>query len=101
MVRPRIFRPFPAEQIVEACKGAKAVAVFDRSDSLGAAHGPLALEVRSAFQAAGMSTPVNDYIVGLGGADVTLEHVQQVFDQLEQRVEGTYDGALNYLGIEE
>lgn len=101
LVRPRIFRPFPTKQLIEACKGAKAVAVLDRSDSLGSARGPLALEVRSAFQEAGLSIPVNDYIVGLGGADVTLEHVQQVFDQLEERANGTYDGSLNYLGIEE
>lgn len=101
LVRPRIFRPFPTKQLIEACKGAKAVAVLDRSDSLGSARGPLALEVRSAFQEAGLAIPVNDYIVGLGGADVTLEHVQQVFDQLEERVNGTYDGSLSYLGIEE
>ena len=31
VVRPRVYRPFPEEQIVEACKGAKAVAVLDRS----------------------------------------------------------------------
>lgn len=101
VVRPRVFRPFPAEQIIEACKGAKAVAVIDRSDSFGSPHAPLALEVRSAFQAADLQIPVSDYLAGLGGADITLEQMDQVFTELEARAAGTYDGSITYLGIEE
>ena len=101
VVRPRIFRPFPAKQIAEACKNAKAVAVLDRSDSFGSPHAPLALEVRSAFQAAGMQTLVSDYVVGLGGADITLDQMDQVFADLEQRANGVGDGSIKYLGIEE
>lgn len=100
VVRPRIFRPFPTQQVLEACKGAKAIAVLDRSDSVGAAHAPLSLEVRATLSTAGLNIPVNDYLVGLGGADITLAQIQQVFDQLEARVEGTYDGSINFLGIE-
>ena len=101
VVRPRVFRPFPAKQIAEACKNAKAVAVLDRSDSFGSPHAPLSLEVRSAFYEAGLTVPVNDYIVGLGGADITLDQMNEVFTELEQRVQGTYDGSIKYLGIEE
>lgn len=101
VVRPRIFRPFPAKQIAEACKNAKAVAVLDRSDSFGSPHAPLALEVRSAFQAEGVTAKVSDYVVGLGGADITLEQMNTVFTELEQRANGVGDGSIKYLGIEE
>lgn len=101
VVRPRIFRPFPAQQLVEACKNAKAVAVIDRSDSFGSPHAPLALEVHAAFHAAGLDTPINDYLAGLGGADIALDQIVQVYNELEQRIAGTYDGSINYLGIEE
>lgn len=101
VVRPRVYRPFPAKQIVEACKGAKAVAVLDRSDSFGSPHAPLALEVRSAFFTAGLTIPVADYVVGLGGADITLDQMNEVFTDLEACAEGTYDGSMKYLGIEE
>lgn len=101
VVRPRVFRPFPARQIVEACKHAKAVAVIDRSDSYGSPHAPLSLEVRAAFQDAGVSIPVSDYVAGLGGADITLDQMNEVFMELEQRAKGTYDGSIKYLGIEE
>ena len=40
-------------------------------------------------------------IVGLGGADITLDQMNEVFTELEQRVQGTYDGSIKYLGIEE
>ena len=101
VVRPRIFRPFPAKQIAEACKNAKAVAVLDRSDSFGSPHAPLALEVRSAFHANGVDALVNDYVVGLGGADITLEQMNTVFSDLEARAAGEGDGSIKYLGIEE
>lgn len=99
VVRPRVYRPFPEEQIVEACKGAKAVAVLDRSDSLGATHAPLGADVMSAFYAAGLSIPAKNYVYGLGGADVTNVVVQGVFDDLEKVADGTLDCDLRYIGI--
>ena len=91
----------PAKQSAEACKNAKAVAVLDRSDSYGSPHAPLALEVRSAFHANGVDALVDDYVVGLGGADITLEQMNTVFSDLEARAAGEGDGSIKYLGIEE
>lgn len=99
VVRPRVYRPFPEAQIVEACKGAKAVAVLDRSDSLGATHAPLGADVMSAFYAAGLNVPTKNYVYGLGGADVTNVVVQGVFDDLEKVAAGTLDCDLRYIGI--
>ena len=97
VVRPRVFRPFPAAQLVEACKGAKAVAVLDRSDSLGGQHPPLATEVMAAFYDAGLSIPVSSYVCGLGGADVTIAQMDRVFAELE---DGSGLKKVTYLGIE-
>lgn len=101
VVRPRVFRPFPAQQIVDACKNAKAIGVIDRSDSFGSAHAPLALEVRSALFSAGVQVPVNDYIAGLGGADITLQQMDQVFSELEDCAAGNAKKSITYLGIDE
>ena len=97
VVRPRVFRPFPAMQIAEACKNAKGIAVIDRSDSFGSPSAPLALEVRNALYKAGLNIPVSDYIAGLGGADITLDQIKQVYTELEQGGNDT----ITYLGIEE
>lgn len=98
VVRPRVYRPFPAAQIVEACKNAKAVAVMDRSDSVGAACGPLGADVLSAFYTAGLSVPAKNYLYGLGGDDVSNELVRGVFAELEQVAAGTADLTLTYMG---
>ena len=97
VVRPRVFRPFPEKQIAEACKNAKGIAVIDRSDSFGSPSAPLALEVRNALYRAGLNIPVSDYIAGLGGADITLDQIKQVYTELEQGG----NSSLTYLGVEE
>ena len=101
VVRPRIFRPFPAAELVDACKGAKAIAVLDRSDSFGSPMGPLGMEVASALYSAGMNVPVKDYIVGLGGADITLDQMNDVYMDLKACAEGVPVGPLTYLGVQE
>lgn len=102
VVRPRVYRPFPVQQIVEACKSAKAVAIMDRADSIGGQYGPLAVDVMSALYAAGKNVPMHNYIFGLGGNDLTNELVSQMFGDLEKLAAGTLaTGGLSYLGMQE
>jgi len=96
IVRPRVFRPFPAQQIVDACKGAKAVAILDRSDCPGGQYPPLASEVQTAFYNADLQVPVASYVCGLGGADITIEQMNQVFSDLES---GSTLKKVSFLGI--
>ena len=97
VVRPRVYRPFPAQLIAQACAGAKAVAVMDRSDSQGAAAGPLGADVMSAFYAASLAVPTKNYVYGLGGCDVSNDLVLRVVDELEQLAAGSLDAGLTYL----
>ena len=97
VVRPRVYRPFPAQLIAQACAGAKAVAVMDRSDSQGAAAGPLGADVMAAFYAASLAVPTKNYVYGLGGCDVSNDLVLRVVDELEQLAAGSLDAGLTYL----
>ncbi len=101
VVRPRVYRPFPAAQIVDACKGAKAIAIMDRADSLGGQFGPLAVDTISALYAAGVSIPTKNYIYGLGGNDLTNEVVTAMFDELEKLPAGTVPSGVAYMGMQE
>lgn len=102
VVRPRVYRPFPVQAIVDACKGAKAIAIMDRSDSIGGQFGPLAVDVMSALYGAGLSIPMHNYIYGLGGNDLTNETVNSVYADLEQIASGAQpSGKLTYLGMQE
>lgn len=101
VVRPRVYRPFPNEQIVEACKGAKAIAIMDRADSIGGQFGPLAVDTMSALYEAGLNIPTKNYIYGLGGNDLTNEVVSGIYHDLKLLSEGKIDGSLEYVGIQE
>jgi pyruvate ferredoxin oxidoreductase alpha subunit len=99
IVKIRGFRPFPYAEVAAALSGVKAVAVLDRSESFGAEGGPLYLETRSALYDSEQRIPVVGYIYGLGGADVRLELMHQVFNDLSDIASGTAQAAgLRYLG---
>ncbi len=70
LIKPRVYRPFPAEEFVDALKGAKGVAVLDRAESLSTQAGPLATEIKAALFDAGVTVPMASYIYGLGGREV-------------------------------
>ncbi len=80
----RVFRPFPAEQLVNALKGAKAVAILDRTESFGGEGGPLWAETVAALTKAGVDVPCRNYIYGLGGADVTVELLEGIYEDLKE-----------------
>lgn len=103
LLKIRLFRPFPYKQVAEALRNVKAVAVLDKSDALAGMGGPVFGEVRSALYDSVNHPPVNNYICGLGGRDVTLEHIESVYnDLLDICSNGPKPNKLvNYLGVRE
>jgi pyruvate ferredoxin oxidoreductase alpha subunit len=86
LLRPRVFRPFPAQEMVDALKHVKAIAVMDRSVAFGSMQnaGPLFLELAAAFQMYGPSQriPMVDYVFGLGGRDIVPSQMESVYTDL-------------------
>ena len=102
LLKLRVFRPFPACEIARALQGKKAVAVMDRSDSFNAVSGPVFAEVRSAMYGMENAPAVVDYIYGIGGRDVTMDHIKSVYDDLAKIVKtGQVEKNLTYLAIRE
>jgi pyruvate ferredoxin oxidoreductase alpha subunit len=103
MVKIRVFRPFPAKELVRALTKVEAVAVLDRSIAFGGAGGPVFDEIRSAFFGGGVSPTeikVVNYLYGLGGRDVKHSDIKSVYDELEALVhEGASNGVVRYLGL--
>jgi pyruvate ferredoxin oxidoreductase alpha subunit len=95
----RMFRPFPAADLIAALRGVKAIAVLDRAESFGAEGGPLFTEVRSALYDSESRAPVVDYVYGLGGSDVKLELMRQVIEDVGDIASGSAEPkTLTYLG---
>jgi pyruvate ferredoxin oxidoreductase alpha subunit len=81
LLKVRVFRPFPTEDIAKALAQVKRVAVLDKNVSLGA-KGALALEVKDALYSSGI--PVKDYILGLGGRDVRKKDIKAIVELSEK-----------------
>ncbi|MEW6101966.1 MAG: transketolase C-terminal domain-containing protein [Candidatus Omnitrophota bacterium] len=76
------FRPFPYQAVYEALKNTKQVAVLDKAVSLGA-YAPLAVEIKAAFFGKKKSPKViSSFVAGLGGRDITLSSIKEIFKKL-------------------
>ncbi|HCP15582.1 MAG TPA: pyruvate ferredoxin oxidoreductase, partial [Peptococcaceae bacterium] len=90
------------EEIAAALKGVKAVAIMDKTDSFSAAGGPLGAEVKAAIYGKVDGLVAANYIYGLGGRDVRVEHIKLVFDEIAELVKsGKQPETYKYLAIRE
>ena len=100
LLKVRVFRPFPAEEIAEAVSHLKAVAILDKSDSLNAAGGALFEDITSAMYVNQKNVPMVNYIYGIGGRDTTEKHIESVYtDLLEIVKNGKVENPYRYLGL--
>ncbi len=102
VIKLRVFRPFPAEELAESLKNCKAAAIMDRCESYNGNGGPLGSEVMAGlFRSKVMIEAVN-YIYGLAGRDFTVEDVYEIFEELADAVEnGTKIEQYRYIGLRE
>ena len=100
LLKIRVFRPFPAEEIAEALKNVKAIAVMDRCEGFSSQGGPLGAEVKSALYTAGATSKVVDYVYGIGGRDVRVENIEEVYNALFDILEtGNVGETYRYLSL--
>ena len=83
VVAPRVLRPFPFDKIREALGDVKAIATLDRS-APGGSMGMLYNEITGALYASGKYIPTVNYIYGLGGRDMTHEHLKGIYKDLDE-----------------
>jgi pyruvate ferredoxin oxidoreductase alpha subunit len=82
LLRIVTYRPFPYARVYEALKDVPRVAVLDKAVSLGA-YAPIAVEMKAAFYGKKKGPKViSSFVGGLGGRDITLESIYEVFRRL-------------------
>jgi pyruvate ferredoxin oxidoreductase alpha subunit len=102
LLKPRVFRPFPHLKIGKALKNMKAVAVLDRSSAPGAFGAPLFTEIRSALYDYDRRPKIINYVYGLGGRDIQVEHFREVGRTLQRIAStGKIEEMLGYLNLRE
>ena len=100
LLKIRMFRPFPAEEVAEVLKNVKAIAVLDKADSLNAAGGALFEDVVSGMYVANVHVPTVNYIYGIGGRDTTVSDIKKVYNDLNEVAQtGNVGNPYRYLGL--
>lgn len=100
LLKIRVFRPFPTEEVAKALEHLKAVAILDKSDSLNAAGGALFEDVTSAMYVNQKHVSAVNYIYGIGGRDTKADDIVSVYmDLLEIAKTGKIDNPYRYFGL--
>ena len=100
LLKIRVFRPFPAQEIAEALSHVKAIGVMDRADSFSNQGGPLGAEVMSALYRGKASAHAINIVYGLGGRDVRVEDMEEVYNALFHIIEtGDQGSIVRYMGV--
>jgi pyruvate ferredoxin oxidoreductase alpha subunit len=100
LIKLRLFRPFPAERLVKALKGRKAVGVIDRSICFGWKYGPMCMEIKALSDKIG-SVPIISYIDGLANLDITIPHIGRVIDEINAAAQGKPYQEVTWIPMEE
>jgi pyruvate ferredoxin oxidoreductase alpha subunit len=101
LVKLRVFRPFPSEELAEAFPGVKALGIMDKSDGFTGCGGPLGAEVRAALYGKADGIRTINYVYGLGGRDVRVEDFFEIFDELARMADGKEAPDCRYHGVRE
>ena len=99
LVKVRVYRPFPEEEMVKALSGMKGVVVMDKAEGYSAIGGPLGADTKAALFGRTNAVVLN-IVYGLGGRDVRVESIEEAYDRLFAAVEaGGVPFGYDYLGL--
>ena len=100
LLKIRVFRPFPADEVSNALGHLKAVAILDKADSLNAIGGALFEDVTSSMYVNGKNVPAINYIYGIGGRDTTTKDIHTVYTDLQEVANsGKVENPYRYLSV--
>jgi len=101
-VRIRWFRPFDCDGLGKVLSRFAAIGVADRDFSMGSPYnsGVVANEVRAALYNQPKHPPVVSFITGLGGREVTIPGVREMFEHTRKAAEaGTAPNDTQWIGV--
>ena len=84
LLKIRCFRPFPGQEIAEALKNTRRVAIMEKAFSLGAS-GILGDEIKAALYATPYRPEISTFFIGLGGRDIPKSSIVNVYNQVKAK----------------
>ena len=99
LVSLKLFRPFPVSYLREFFKNKKQIVVFDRDVGYGY-EGVLSYELKAALYGLKNSPFIKGFIVGLGGRDITDQHIiKGVYKAIEESEIGIISHETDFIGL--
>ncbi len=100
LLKIRVFRPFPVDEVANVLSHLKAVAILDKADSLNAAGGALFEDVTSAMYVNEKYVPAVNYVYGIGGRDTKADDIEGVYNDLSEIAKtGKVENPYRYFGL--
>lgn len=100
LLKIRVFRPFPVDEVANSLSHLKAIAILDKADSLNAAGGALFEDVTSAMYVNNKIVPAVNYVYGIGGRDTKADDIEKVYnDLLDIAKTGKVENPYRYFGL--
>ncbi len=94
LLKIKLFRPFPYNEVMKALQNAGSVAVLDRSASYGA-NAPLYGEIKNALYDLKKKPSLHSCVFGLGGRNIYESDIEDIFNKLlKSELKGT-----TYIGL--
>ena len=100
LIKIRMFRPFPRERLIEALRGKKAIGVIDRHVCFGWNCGQCFIELKPVLSDLEAPLPLVGFIDGMGGADITTEHIERAVDIINAAAQGKPAKEATWLALE-
>ena len=100
LIKVRVFRPFPGEELAKALENVKAVAIMDRCESYSGNGGPLGAELMAAMYRNKNKAEAVNLVYGLSGRDFTVKDAMAIYRELLTMCEeGVKEEGYRYIGL--
>ena len=78
LIRLRLWRPFPFEEIRQILKDVEVLIVLDRALSFGGPGGPVCSEIKAALYNMDKKPKIISFVGGLGGRDISVTGFEEI-----------------------
>ncbi len=100
MIKLRLFRPFPVAELKKAVGDVPVLGVMEKCISFGAPASPLMEEIMTAYYHDEEKPMMANYVVGLGGKDVSPAMIREIYGSLlKAKKAGKVSKLMSYIGV--
>lgn len=78
VLKLKLYRPFPREEILAAVKGAKKIIILEKDVSFGLGSGALFSEMRDLLYGSEDRPKICGWVCGMGGQDVSVDDIKKM-----------------------